>query len=139
MGGDAGFWKRFIKLVEYCEICGNIPQLRGCSAMLSATDAGKRLRAVRKLLRLSMREVEHLSREIALKKNAPDYFISRNWLGDIEAGKLKPNIYRLKSLSLIYRLGRDDVLSFFDVDSRDAAAEQALVGLPHTYLVTPTL
>ena len=39
-------------------------------APTSATDAGKRLRAVRKLLRLSMREVEHLSREIALKKNA---------------------------------------------------------------------
>jgi len=107
--------------------------------MLSATDAGKRLRAVRKLLRLSMREVEHLSREIALKKNAPDYFISRNWLGDIEAGKLKPNVYRLKSLSLIYRLGLDDVLWFFGVDIRDAGTEQALVGLPHTYLVTPTL
>ena len=107
--------------------------------MLSATDAGKRLRAVRKLLRLSMREVEHLSREIALKKNAPDYFISRNWLGDIEAGKLKPNIYRLKSLSLIYRLGLDEILSFFGVDIADAGAEQKLVGLPHTYLVTPTL
>ena len=101
--------------------------------MLSATDAGKRLRAVRKLLRLSMREVEHFSREIALKKNAPDYFISRNWLGDIEAGKLKPNIYRLKSLSLIYRVGLDDVLSFFGVDIRDAGTEQTLVGLPHTY------
>ena len=85
-------------------------------APTSSTDAGKRLRAVRKLLRLSMREVEHLSREIALKQNAPDYFISRNWLGDIEAGKLKPNIYRLKSLSLIYRLGLDELLSFFGVD-----------------------
>jgi len=108
-------------------------------APTSSTDAGKRLRAVRKLLRLSMREVEHLSREIALKQKAPDYFISRNWLGDIEAGKLKPNIYRLKSLSLIYRLGLDELLSFFGVDIADAGTEQALVGLPHTYLVTPTL
>ena len=108
-------------------------------APTSSTDAGKRLRAVRKLLRLSMREVEHLSREIALKQNAPDYFISRNWLGDIEAGKLKPNIYRLKSLSLIYRLGLDEILSFFGVDICDVSTEQKLVGLPHTYLVTPTL
>src|ERR1700723_3469167 len=107
--------------------------------MLSVTDPGKRLRAVRKILRLSMREVEHLSREIALKKNAPDYFISRNWLGDIEAGKLKPNIYRLKSLSLIYRLGLYELLSFFGVDIADVSTEQALVGLPHTYLMTPTL
>jgi hypothetical protein len=43
----------------------------------SATGAGKRLRAARERLRLSTREVADLSREIALKKNAPDYFISR--------------------------------------------------------------
>ena len=108
-------------------------------APTSATDAGKRLRAARKRLRLSTREVADLSREIALKKNAPDYFISRTWLCDVEAGKFKLNIYRLKSLSLIYRLGLDEILSFFGVDIRDAGTEQALVGLPHTYLVTPTL
>ena len=105
----------------------------------SATDAGKRLRAARKRLCLSTREVEHLSREIALKMNAPDFFISRTWLGDVEAGKLRINIYRLQSLSLIYRLGLDDILSFFGVDIRDAGTEQKLVGLPHTYLVTPAL
>lgn len=108
-------------------------------APTSATDAGKRLRAARKRLCLSTREVEHLSREIALKLNAPDFFISRTWLGDVEAGKLKINIYRLQSLSLIYRLGLDEILSFFGVDIRDAGTEQTLVGLPHTYLVTPTL
>ena len=108
-------------------------------APTSATDAGKRLRAARKRLCLSTREVEHLSREIALKLNAPDFFISRTWLGDVEAGKLKINIYRLQSLSLIYRLGLDEILSFFGVDIRDAGTEQKLVGLPHTYLVTPAL
>ena len=58
-------------------------------APTSATDAGKRLRAVRELLRLSMREVEHLSREIALKKNAPDYFISRTLARRYRSGKIK--------------------------------------------------
>lgn len=105
----------------------------------SATDAGKRLRAARERLCLSIREVEDLSREISLKMNAPDYFISRTWLGALEAGKLKLNIYRLQSLGLIYRLGLDEILSFFGVDIRDAGTEQKLVGLPHTYLVTPTL
>ena len=108
-------------------------------APTSATDAGKRLRAARECLCLSIREVEDLSRQISLKMNAPDYFISRTWLGALEAGKLKLNIYRLKSLSLIYRLGLDELLSFFGVDIADAGSEQALVGLPHTYLVTPTL
>jgi transcriptional regulator with XRE-family HTH domain len=108
-------------------------------APTSATGAGKRLRAARKRLRLSTREVAHLSREIALKKNSPDYYISRTWLGEVEAGKFKPNIYRLKSLSLIYRVGLDEILSFFGIDIRGAASEHALVGLPHTYLITPTL
>ena len=108
-------------------------------APTSAADAGKRLRAARERLCLSIREVEDLSRDISLKMNAPDFFISRTWLGALEAGKLKLNIYRLQSLSLIYRLGLDEILSFFGVDIRDAGTEQKLVGLPHTYLLTPTL
>src|ERR1039458_7299426 len=117
-------------------MCGNIAQLRGSSSMLaptSATDAGKRLRAARKRLRLSTREVADLSREIALKKNPPDFFVSRTWLCDVEAGKFKLNIYRLKSLSLIYRLGLDEILSFFGVDIRDAGTEQALARLRDQY------
>ena len=97
-------------------------------APTSATDAGKRLRAARKRLRLSTREVADLSREIALKKNAPDFFISRTWLCRLEAGKLKLNIYRLQTLSLIYRLGLDEILSFFGVDMRDAGTEQTTRG-----------
>jgi hypothetical protein len=104
-----------------------------------AADAGKQLKAARERLCLSIREVEDLSRDISLKLNAPDFFISRTWLGALEAGKLKLNVYRLKSLSMIYRLGLDEILSFFGVDIRDAGTEQKLVGLPHTYLVTPTL
>src|SRR6204780_1302635 len=108
-------------------------------APTSATNACKRLRAGRESLCLSIREVEDLSRDISVKMNAPDFFISRTWLGALEAGKLKLNIYRLQSLSLIYRLGLDEILSFFGVDIADAGTEQKLVGLPHTYLVTPTL
>ena len=105
----------------------------------SAADAGKRLRAARENLRLSIREVETLSSEIARKKNSPDYFISRTWLAEVEGGKFKLNIYRLKSLSLIYKLGLDDILLFFGIDIGNAATEQQLVGLPHTYLATPKL
>ena len=108
------------------------------SATKSATDAGKRLRAVRERLRLSTREVEQLSGEIALKRNTPDYYISHTWLGEVEAGNFKVNIYKLQSLSLIYKRGMDELLSFFGVDVREAGTEK-LVGLPHTYLMTPTI
>ena len=41
-------------------------------APTSAANAGKRLRAARESLCLSIREVEDLSRDISLKMNAPD-------------------------------------------------------------------
>lgn len=104
------------------------------SAPVSATDAGRRLRAVRERMRLSMREVEELSSEIAGQMNGRQYFISRTWLAEIESGSFKLNIYKLQSLSLIYRMGVDELLSFFGVGvrSRDAGM---LAGLPHTYLL----
>ena len=106
-------------------------------ARVSAVDAGRRLRAVRERLCLSTREVEHLSNEIALKKNASHYYISRSWLGALEAGKLTPNIFRMKSLSLIYKRDVDELLSYFGIGIRSAGAEHELVGLPHSYLLIP--
>jgi transcriptional regulator with XRE-family HTH domain len=67
-------------------------------APTSATDAGKRLRAARKRLRLSMREVEDLSREIALKMNAPDFFISRTWLWRSRSGKAQTQYLQTSKL-----------------------------------------
>jgi transcriptional regulator with XRE-family HTH domain len=107
------------------------------SALSSATDAGKRLRAVRERLRLSIREVERLSAELATKTNAPDYYISHTWLGEMEAGRLKPNIYRLKTLSLIYKRDLDELLAYFGISIRSAGPEHELVGLPHTQLLVP--
>lgn len=107
------------------------------SAPVSATDAGKRLRAVRERMRLSMREVEDLSDEIARQMKGRQYFISRTWLAEIESGSFKLNIYKLQSLSLIYRMGVDELLSFFGVGVPNRGTE-ILVGLPHTYLLPTT-
>jgi transcriptional regulator with XRE-family HTH domain len=109
------------------------------SVFSSPADAGKRLRAVRERLRLSTRDVERLSAEIATRTNAPDYYISHTWLGEIEAGRLKPNIYRLKTLSLIYKRDLDELLSYFGINIRSAGAENQIVGLPHTQLLVPDL
>jgi transcriptional regulator with XRE-family HTH domain len=109
------------------------------SAFSSATDAGKRLRALREGLRLSIREVERMSADVAAKTNASDYYISHTWLGEIEAGRLKPNIYRLKTLSLIYKRDLDELLSYFGISIRSAGPEHELVGLPRTQLLIPEL
>ena len=101
------------------------------------SDAGKRLRAERERLRLSTRDVERLSHEIAQKRNNPYYYISHAWLADIEAGKFKPNIFKFHCLSLIYNRNLDEILSLFGVNLHNAGREPGIVGLPHTYLVAP--
>jgi len=101
----------------------------------SGPDAGRRLRAERERLRLSTRDVERMSQAIALKRNDSDYYISHTWVADVEAGKFKPKLYKLHSLSLIYQRSLDEILAFFGLDVRQVGQEQGLVDLPRTCLV----
>ena len=66
---------------------------------------GKRLRAERERLGLSLRDVETLSHSIAEKLQSSDYNIAHTSLADIENGKWPPTLHRLYTLSVIY--GRD--------------------------------
>jgi transcriptional regulator with XRE-family HTH domain len=104
-------------------------------ATTSGPDAGRRLRAERERLRLSPRDVERMSQAIALKRNDSDYYISHTWVADVEAGKFKPKLYKLHSLSLIYQRSLDEILAFFGLDVRQVGQEQGLVDLPRTCLV----
>ena len=104
-------------------------------ATTSCPDAGRRLRAERERLRLSTRDVERMSQAIALKRNDSDYYISHTWVADVEAGKFKPKLYKLHSLSLIYQRSLDEILGFFGLDVRQIGQEQGLVDLPRTCLV----
>lgn len=103
----------------------------------SRSDAGKRLKAERERLRLSTRDVERLSNEIAIHRKNRYYYLSHTWLTDIEAGKFKPNIFKLHSLSLIYRRNLDEILAFFGLDIRHSGMEHGLANLPHTHLLKP--
>jgi len=111
--------------------------------MLESTpspDAGKRLRAERLRAGLSTREVQKLSQEIAHEKNDnQDYAISHAWLTEVENGKFTPSIYKLYSLSLIYKTAYLKILGFFGINVRDAPEEQKLVGLPETQLLGSSL
>jgi hypothetical protein len=86
------------KLTIFAErhnICGNIfgkSVLGGrlMLASLSTPDWGKRLRAERERLRLSLRDVETLSRTIAKDRQDSNYYIAHASLADIENGKLTP-------------------------------------------------
>src|SRR6478735_1612705 len=107
--------------------------------MLESTErpeAGNRLRAERLRARLSTRDVQRLSQKIAQEKNNnQDYYISHGWLTEVENGKFTPSIYKLYSLSLIYKCSYVKIMGFFGINLADAVEEQKLVGLPHTHLI----
>jgi hypothetical protein len=102
-------------------------------------EAGKRLRVERLRARLSTRAVQKLSHNIAQEKNNQDYYISHGWLTDVENGKFTPSIYKLYSLSLIYKRRYDEVLAFFGIHLGDIGREQRSLILPHTHLIGSTL
>jgi len=107
--------------------------------MLESTpspEAGKRLRAERVRAGLSTRDVQKLSQKIAQEKgDNQDYAISHAWLTEVENGKFTPSIYKLYSLSLIYKTTYMKILDFFGINLLDAPEEQRLVGLPDTQLI----
>jgi transcriptional regulator with XRE-family HTH domain len=110
--------------------------------MLESTaspEAGKRLRAERLRARLSTRAVQKLSQQIAQQKNNQDYYISHGWLTDVENGKFTPSIYKLYSLSLIYKCNYAEIVAFFGINILDVARDQRLVSLPHTHLMGSSL
>lgn len=98
---------------------------------------GKRLRAERERLGLSLRDVETLSRSIAERRQSFDYQIARTSLADIENGKCAPSLHRLYTLSVIYGHDYDRLAIMCGVPVRESLTEHKTLRLPHTYLVGP--
>jgi transcriptional regulator with XRE-family HTH domain len=98
-------------------------------------EAGERLRRERLRVRLSTRDVERLSQIIAQEKKNQEYYFSHGWLTDVENGAFTPSIYKLYSLSLIYKRHYDEILGFFGINIGDLGREQAWTPLPGTHLI----
>jgi len=105
------------------------------SASLSSQEFGKRLRAEREHLRLSLRQVQDLSRDIATQRKNSEYYIAHSSLADFESGKQVPNIYKLYTLSVIYRRQYEELATLFDVPVGDAQKDHKALTFPQTYLV----
>jgi len=101
-------------------------------------DAGRRLKAARLRARLSTRQVQRLSHEIAQRENNRDCCISHGWLTQVENGVFRPrNVYKLYTLARIYNLKPNEVLSFFGLGLRDVDGGYMSLNLPRTHLVGP--
>ena len=97
--------------------------------------AGEKLKRARDRLKLTYRDVEEASQTIAARHGSDEFAIALSRLADIENKGTVPTIFRIYSLSAIYRLDFDEVLRWYGVPRDELAADAANIGLNSTHLV----
>lgn len=94
---------------------------------------GQNLRVLREQLGLTMRDVENASARIAEKRGNDEFAIPPSRLSDIETKGVVPSLYRLYSLSIIYRRDFIECLGWFGIDLNSVAAEIELISPPRSH------
>jgi transcriptional regulator with XRE-family HTH domain len=97
---------------------------------------GNYLRDLRNRLGVTTREVEELSHKIAQDRNNEEFSISNAWLTQLENKNSVPSIYKLFSLSVIYRAKFVDLLSIFGVELEDSVRYHSSLPLNNTHLAS---
>ncbi|MGA2509000.1 MAG: helix-turn-helix transcriptional regulator [Candidatus Acidiferrales bacterium] len=96
--------------------------------------AGEQLRELRNRLGITTREVEEFSRTIAEDRQNEEFYISNAWLTQLENKNSIPSIYKLYSLSVIYRTKFNDLLAMFGIDLTATSRYQLALPLQNTHL-----
>lgn len=97
---------------------------------------GDQLRDIRHRLDITTREVEEHSRQIAQAEGNEEFYISNAWLTQIENKHSTPSIYKLFSLSAIYRTRFTDLLRMFGVDLEKISRYELATPLAKTHTTT---
>jgi transcriptional regulator with XRE-family HTH domain len=87
---------------------------------------GQNLRALREQLGLTMRDVEGASVRIAARHRNEEFAVPPSRLSDVETKGVIPSIYRMYSLSIIYRKDIRELLSWYGVELNLAAEDLEL-------------
>jgi len=94
---------------------------------------GQNLRALREQLGLTMRDVESASMRIAEKHGNDEFGVPPSRLSDVETKGVIPSIYRMYSLSIIYRKDIRELMSWYGVDLNLVADDMALAVPPKSH------
>src|SRR5712692_5559104 len=94
------------------------------------------LKDLRARLGITTRDVAELSEKIAEAEGNPEFQISNAWLTQIENSDSVPSIFKLYSLSAIYRMKFTDLLRLYGLDLQRLGLHQLAAPLPHTHLTT---
>lgn len=98
--------------------------------------AGEQLRELRSRLGITTREVEEFSRAIAEDRHNEEFYISNAWLTQLENKNSIPSIYKVYSLSVVYRTRFSDLLKAFGIDLNDTPKYHLALPLENTHLVS---
>ncbi|HXM93466.1 MAG TPA: helix-turn-helix transcriptional regulator [Candidatus Dormibacteraeota bacterium] len=96
----------------------------------------EQLKDLRARLGITTRDVAELSQKIAQAEGNPEFQISNAWLTQIENSDSMPSIFKLYSLSAIYRLKFTDLLRLYGLDLEKLNLHQLAAPLPQTHLAT---
>jgi transcriptional regulator with XRE-family HTH domain len=96
---------------------------------------GQNFRALREQLGLTMRDVESASLRIAVKHGNDEFALPPSRLSDIETKGVIPSIYRLYSLSIIYRKNVRELMSWYGVDIESTFEDLDLAAPPRSHFL----
>jgi transcriptional regulator with XRE-family HTH domain len=97
---------------------------------------GQRLRELRERLGLTGRDVESVSTLISARTGNSEYTVSSSRLSDIEMKGSLPTIYRMYSLSVIYRKPMDELMQYFGIEQEGWIEDTKRVAVPRTHVLS---
>jgi transcriptional regulator with XRE-family HTH domain len=98
--------------------------------------AGQKLKSLRNRRHITVRDVEQASRRIADAKGDKRFCISNSWLAQLENGDSEPSIWKLFSLSIIYRADLLDLLRLYNIDIEEKEKYNAVADPYITQLIS---
>ncbi len=78
--------------------------------------AGQRLREIREEHGLTLKDVEEQSQRLAEKTQIMDYLITAGRVSQVENNNSLPSVYRLATLSFIYKLPLTEMFHIYGID-----------------------
>ena len=94
---------------------------------------GEKLKRVRERLKLTYRDVEKASQQLAQRRANDEFAVALSRLADIENKGTVPTIFRLYTLCAIYRLNCEEVLGWYGVPLELLPAESLRTPLNETH------
>src|SRR6202049_2987475 len=102
--------------------------------MLKGHPPREALKEIPLRLGITTRDVADFSQKIAETEGNPEFHISNAWLTQVENSDSVPSIFKLYTLSSIYRIKFTDLLRLYGVDLQHLALHQLESPLPDTHL-----